>query len=96
MHENFEDGIMQIDIEDSKPPTRLYYQQNYKYDIKTSIKECYYVKNNIPLALGLAAYLIKPKEAKFLVDLKAYGPPDHIVNGFFLKFIVKYLHPFIL
>ena len=85
IHENFEDGIMQIDIEDSKPPTRLYYQPNYKYDIKTSIKECYYVKNNIPLALGLAAYLIKPKEAKFLVDLKAYGPPDHIVNGFFFK-----------
>ena len=85
IHENFEDGIMQIDIEDSKPPTRLYYQPNYKYDIKTSIKECYYVKNNIPLALGLAAYLIKPKEAKFLVDLKAYGPPDHIVNGYFFK-----------
>ena len=84
IHKNF-DGILQLNIEDSKSPIRLHYPLDYKYDAKTSIKECYYIKNGIPLALGLGAYLIKPKEAKFLVDLKAYGPADHIVNGIFFK-----------
>jgi len=84
IHENF-DGILQLNIEDIKLPIRLHYPVDYKYDTKTSIKECYYIKNGIPLALGLGAYLIKPKEAKFLVDLKAYGPVDHIVNGIFFK-----------
>ena len=84
IHEDF-DGILQLNIEDSKSPIRLHYPLDYKYDTKTSIKECYYVKNGIPLPLGLGAYLIKPKEAKFLVGLKAYGPADHIVNGIFFK-----------
>ena len=84
IHEEF-NGILQLNIEDSKAPIRLHYPLDYKYDTKTSIKECYYVKNGIPLPLGLGAYLIKPKEAKFLVDLKAYGPADHIVNGIFFK-----------
>ena len=84
IHEEF-NGILQLNIEDSKSPIRLHYPLDYKYDAKTSIKECYYVKNGIPLPLGLGAYLIKPKEAKFLVDLKAYGPADHIVNGIFFK-----------
>ena len=85
IHEDFDDGILQINIENSNSPSRLHYQLNYENDIKTSIKECYFVKNGIPLAHGLGAYLIKPKEAKILVDLKAYGPADHIVNGIFFK-----------
>ena len=84
IHKEFDD-ILQLNIEDSKSPIRIHYQLDYKYDTKTSIKECYYVKNGIPLPLVLGAYLIKPKEAKFLVDLKAYGPADHIVNGIFFK-----------
>ena len=84
IHKDF-DGILQLNIEDSKSPIRLHYQLDYKHDTKTSIKECYYIKNGIPLALGLGAYLIKPKEAKFLVDLKAYSPTDHIVTGIFFK-----------
>ena len=84
IHKEF-DGILQLNIEDSKSPIRLHYPLDYKHNTKTSIKECYYVKNDIPLPLGLGAYLIKPKEAKFLVDLKAYGPVDHIVNGIFFK-----------
>ena len=84
IHEDF-DGILQLNIEDSKLPIRLHHKLKYKYDTKTFIKECYFVKNGIPLAHGLGAYLIKPKEAKILVDLKAYGPADHIVNGIFFK-----------
>ena len=91
IHKDF-DGILQINIEDSNSPSRLYNQLDYKFDIKTSIKECYYIKNEIPLAHGTGAYLIKPKDAKILVDLKAYGPADHIINGIFFK-IYRQLPP---
>ena len=91
IHKDF-DGILQINIEDSKSPSRLYNQLNYKFDTKTSIKECYYIKNEIPLAHGTGAYLIKPKEAKILGDLKTFGPADHIMNGIFFK-IYRQLPP---